>query len=296
MRHWIKYAAVPRAQRPIGAIARSAEDYFVQMGGYFVDESYRSKSKFFAKHLHSNPRLVAYDRYLQRRITSGERILSVASGRCANELQLMESIGADVLCSDLREPPCLDATKAIFPNLKFTELDVLKDEPPEVFDTVLSLSLIYAMDDTQLFEFFVFARRALKPNGRLLLDLAGSPDNVFAWLLHDVFLPAEAGLFACYMTLRRRLLYRVQAVHHGYRRSLADLSRVAQHAGFMLVDIENDGFDLDLRRGVLLSRFADTDLGSRSLSWVGRYMPYIRMAQLVPTSGAPVVPGRPRGG
>ena len=88
MRHWVKYATVLRTS-PAVAVAYEAEDYFAQMGGYGVDESYRAPSAFFAKRLHADPRLLAYDRYLQGRVSRPYQILSIASGRCVNELWLM---------------------------------------------------------------------------------------------------------------------------------------------------------------------------------------------------------------
>jgi SAM-dependent methyltransferase len=191
----------------------------------------------------------------------------------------METIGCDITCSDLRAPPCLRATQALFPALRFLPIDVLHDDPPAVYDSVLSLSLIYTFDDRQLARFFVFVRNALKPSGRLLLDLVGSPDNLAGFLLHDVFLPAEAALVAAYRTVRHRRPYRVDHVLHGYRRTLGDVAAIAQRTGFRLVDTHEDGFDIDLRRGFLLNRLAGTRLGLGMLTRVGRCMPYIRMAQ-----------------
>jgi SAM-dependent methyltransferase len=280
MRRWMKHNIVLR-DRPIISAREDADYHFALMGGYEPDDAYHSKAAFFARHLGTHPRLTAYDRYLQGRIRAGEQVLSVASGRCANELQLMETIGCDITCSDLKAPPCLAATQALFPSLKFVPIDVLRDNPPDVYDTVLSLSLIYAFDDQQLAQFFAFARRALKPSGRLLLDLAGSPDNLPSFVLHELFLPAEAAVVSAYRTVRHLKPHCVEHVAHGYRRSLGDVVAVAARAGLGLVDTHEDGFDIDLRRGVLLNRLAATRPGLGMLTWIGRRMPYTRMAQFV---------------
>jgi hypothetical protein len=150
---------------------------------------------------------------------------------------------------------------------------------------VLSLSLIYAFDDQQLDKFFAFAGRALKPSGRLLLDLAGSPDNLPSYMLHDVFLPTEAAVIAAYRTVRLGKPHRVDHAPHGYRRSLGDVVTAAQRAGFRLVDTHEDGFDIDLRRGVLLNRLAGTRLGLAMLTSIGRRMPYTRMTQFILSGG-----------
>ncbi len=285
MRKWIKHNVVPRDQ-PVVAHREQADRHFALMEGYEPDDAYRSKAAFFARHLGAHPRLAAYDRYLQGRLRADEKVLSVASGRCANELQLIETIGCDITCSDLRAPPCLAATRALFPSLKFVAIDVLCDDPPGIYDTVLSLSLIYAFDERQLDAFFAFVRCALKPSGRLLLDLAGSPDNLPSLVLHDLFLPAEAALVSAYRTVRHLKPHRVDHVPHGYRRSLADVVAAARRAGFRLVDSHEDGFDIDLRRGVLLNRLAATRAGLGMLTWLGRRMPYTRMAQFIRSDDA----------
>lgn len=279
MRKWIKHAIV-RGDQGNAPQPSGADDHFALMGGYAPDDAYQSKEQFFARHLEAHPRLVAYDRYLQRSVSKGETILSVASGRCANELKLMETIGCNIICSDLREPPCLAASRLLFPYLRFAPLDVTSDGPPGVYDSVLSLSLIYALDDRQLEAFFSFVITALKPSGRLLLDLAGSPDNLPSFMLHDVFLPAEARVIAAYRTLRHRTRHRVEQTTHGYRRTLEDVVRVARRAGLVVTHCHEDGFDLDFRRGVLLSRVASTNLGVDMLTRIGRRMPYIRMVQM----------------
>jgi SAM-dependent methyltransferase len=229
---------------------------------------------------------MAYDRYLLRHIRENETILSVASGRCANELQLMETIRCEITCSDLEAPPCLAATVALFPSLKFVPIDVLRNDPPGVYDTVLSLSLIYAFDDQQLERFFGFIRRALKPSGRLLLDLAGSPDNLPSFVLHDLFLPAETAVVAAYRTVRHGKSHRADRRPHGFRRSLADVVEIARRSNFVLADVHEDGFDIDLRRGVVLNRVASTRLGLGLLMWIGRRMPYMRMAQFLRSEDA----------
>ena len=193
----------------------------------------------------------------------------------------MKMADADVVCSELSEPPCLGATRAIFPDVKFLKLDVLNDDPPGIYESVLSLSLIYAFDDAQLLRFFRFVSRALKPGGRLLLDLASSPDSLVTWLLHDVFLPAEAALLAGYLTLKLRTPHKVQVVPHGYRRSIEDVARVAREVDLELVDVQLDCFDIELSRSVLLRRLQATAVGAMLLAKLRPRIPYVRMAEFV---------------
>ena len=66
----------------------------------------------------------------------------------------------------------------------------------------------------------------------------------------------------------------------------ADVVAAAERAGFRLADTHEDGFDIDLRRGILLNRLAATRLGLGMLTWIGRRMPYTRMTQFVHAGGA----------
>ncbi len=224
---------------------------------------------------------MAYSNFLTKHVQSNQGILSVASGRCANELYLMSQSNCKITCSDLEYPACIDETAKLFPNLDFVKLDVLVDEPPGMFDAVISLSLIYCFDDKDLDKFFGFAKSALKPRGRLLLDLVGAPDNVWSRAFHDVFLPVETWGWASYNTVRQRRAHVVRRDFHGYRRSLNDVMRIAGQHGYSLRDYFEDGYHLDFMRSPILSMsMARSRIANRALSFIGRAMPYVRMAAL----------------
>ncbi len=72
------------------------------MGGYSSDESYLEKDTFFQRHFVR--RYAIYDEYLRRHLDKSEEILSIASGRCVNELRLIDD-GYSVSCSDIQFPP-----------------------------------------------------------------------------------------------------------------------------------------------------------------------------------------------
>lgn len=273
MRRWVKHRVFERdvKQPPL--------DHFALMGGYLPGPEYESRQSFFAVHLDAHERLVECERYLAPRINKQDRILSVASGRCATELRLQERIGCGIVCSDLDEPPCLGSTKALFPELEFRVLDVMNELPPDKFDAVISIGLIYNFDNPQLANFFDFVARVLNPGGKLLLDFAGSADNVASRAFHDIYLPFEARLAATALTLKHRRPFGVARDMHGYRRTSEDVQRVAQSRGFVMSEYWEGDYTTDFQRSLILQRLLRSSAAARrGLSVAGRLVPYVRIA------------------
>jgi hypothetical protein len=273
VRRWTKYYVSDSRER------HTRPDDYAQMDGYGAGPGYATRRDFFAVHLHSQERLVACEHYLADRISAEDRVLSVASGRCATELHLQEAIGCSIVCSEREVLPCLAATKALFPELEFRVIDVLGEPPPDKFDIVISLSLIYAFDDRQLSHFFGFVSKALEPGGKLILDFVGAPDNAATYIFHDLYLPVEAAVAAAALTLKHRQLFGVARQAHGYRRTCEDVNRIAQACGFVMSDYWEGAFTTDFERSLVLSRMSRASPAvNRALSKVGRVMPYVRIA------------------
>src|SRR5271165_5494263 len=173
MHRWTKYSVIE------GRSQEACPDHLEKMAGYNPGPEYASRQQFFDAHLFAQPRCRAFAEYLNGRIGQSDNVLAVASGRCANELYIAQEIGCRIVCSDVREWPCISATRALFPELNFRTLDVLTATAPALFDVVLALALIWAFDDNEVRRFFSFARTALKVNGRLLLEL-GLADGLIA--------------------------------------------------------------------------------------------------------------------
>ena len=63
------------------------------MGGYESGESYYENKKYFFNNYYYGyhfKRLEYYDMFIREKINREDSILSIASGRCANELRLLE--------------------------------------------------------------------------------------------------------------------------------------------------------------------------------------------------------------
>ena len=82
-------------------------DDFAQIDGYGVDDSYQSKESFFHKYFVD--RYVDWDNYLRRNLHKDEEVLSIGSGRCINELKLLND-GYSISCSDLKIIQSYDAS------------------------------------------------------------------------------------------------------------------------------------------------------------------------------------------
>jgi hypothetical protein len=105
MRTWYKYYLDPNCSG-INHVSRDHkfEHHERAIGGYHPDGAYGSKTTFFGKYFHNyhRGRLEYYDLFLRKHLKKGDRILSIASGRCANELYLSEE-DYHIICSGLKK-------------------------------------------------------------------------------------------------------------------------------------------------------------------------------------------------
>lgn len=289
MRTWWKYVVGDPLAGTGRVRAQTYAEFAAQMGGFDADAaSYASPERFFARWFTGlqQGRLEHYDRFLRRHVARGDRALSVGSGRCANELRLLVD-GYDVTCSDLGEMAAREATERLFPQFSFRRLDFLRQSAGEAYDVIVSLGVIYAFDDGELDRFFTNVRCSLKPGGRLLIDNGGGADSVVSWCVDEGLLRVEAHLRWLVRRLRGEAPGRVTAVHHGYRRSDAEIVARAERHGMRLQALEHDLFTHELERSVLLSRLLPVPALGALLRRIGRGLPYVRLFRfdMVPDGG-----------
>ncbi len=281
MRNWYKYSLSSGQKGSINLpLDQDFEDFKASMDGHESDNAYRSKKGFFDRHFfYQLGRLGYYDEFIRKHLVKEENALSIGSGRCANELYLMED-GYNITCSDVERPAeCYDQTKALFPDWNFVELDIL-DKPSQLkYDTIIALSLIYLFDDKHLLTFFKNVSDSLTPGGHLILDSAGSPDNIFSYLIHDVLLKYEIFLLRIIRMLRGRRIDGFIRKHHGYRRTDKEIGEPALAAGLRLVDKEYYAFLTEFRRSILLKNLLAYGgrIPQSIFIRIGRLVPYIRM-------------------
>ena len=280
MRRWYKYVLdnnnkgkhyLPQDQ--------NYEDHKQAMGGYSVDSAYKNKHDFFAKYFHGyqHHRLEYYDDFIRKNIKKEDVILSIASGRCASELFLMED-GYRITCSDLEVFDAYEETVKLFPEIKYTKFDILSGSSPEKYDSIMCLSLIYLFDDEDLSRFFKSVSESLKQGGHLILDSAGSPDNMLSCFFHDILLKYEAYFIRMAKFVFKRRLDALVVKNFGYRRADNEIIESAREFGLELTDQENYAFLTDFKRSFLLRNIIDRVPVSRNIfKHYGVKVPYIRM-------------------
>ncbi|MDO8631435.1 MAG: class I SAM-dependent methyltransferase [Phycisphaerales bacterium] len=283
MRRWYKSEIVPKSRSSSMTLDRSFDEHQRAMGGYNC-VGYDSTGGFFKTHLETSPRHLCYQRFLAAHLPKDGRVLSIASGRAANEMRLVVD-GYRVVCSDL-DPVCPGESKRLFPGYEFMKWDVLNDPlPPERFDAVMCLSFIYLLDEERLRVFFGRVSELLKPDGVFVLDSAGSSDAWLANLLHEVYLPCEAWLVCGIRNVADLFLHGgsdglmvVRRKHHGYRYNDREIVAAAAEKGLMLLAVERMDSETELTRSYLYRHGARrVPPLRRGLLAVGRAMPYVRM-------------------
>ena len=279
MRNWYKYEVIMQSEvEPYDDNENNFERYAAQMGGYTADNNYESRKAFIDRYLkkEGHGRLLIFNTFLQKNLTLDMKILSVASGRAACELALIED-GYNIACSDLAQPPFLPKLREIFGNFSYETLDILGQVGDNKYDAIICSSLIYTFDTQQFNLFLSNISKLLKNNGIFIMDYVGAPDNIWAFLLHNVYLPIEARFYAIYQSVRYRRFYSVLKTFHGYRRSNQEIKDALQQKGLALFAYGEGGELIDFYRGYILPKFINKP-GFKSLFlWVGTRMPYVRV-------------------
>lgn len=280
MRKWHKYFIDESIRGLIRKkIDRSYEEISAGTGGYSPCGSYINKEAFFDKYYYGQDygRLMYYNAFLTKHLGKGDSVLSIASGRCVNELFLLDH-GYKITCSDLEGLPAFDKIRDLFPDFEYTGLNILESAAAGKFDAVMCLSLIYLFDADELDRFFKNVSASLRMNGTFILDSAGSPDNLFSRFIHDFVLKYEAGSICFFRNVFRNKRSGLVVKHHGYFRTDQDIVKSADKFGLALRSQENYGGLIDFRRSILFNRLVrDGSRTERLFKTLGRAIPYIRM-------------------
>lgn len=280
MKRWYKY--LPNYESRASAYQPADErfeEHAKAMGGYSEDDSYKSRKDFFRNYYFGFQygRLECYDDFIRKNLKKDHAIFSLASGRCANELYLMQD-GYKVVCSDLKIIDSYESTKGLFPDFSFIEFDALRDDPANTYDAVLVLSLIYLFDEEQLGVLFQKVNNILKNGGYLILDSAGPPDSGLVNFYHDTYLKYETKFYVMLKSIANRRVYGIIKKHFGFRRTDDEILKSAQESGFELVNKRNYDILSELRRSFIFNRLIRN--GSpleRIFKPLSRKAPYIRM-------------------
>ncbi len=251
------------------------EDFSKEMGGYGVDDSYQSKESFFHKYFQG--RYVDWDNYLRRNFHKDDEVLSIASGRCINELKLLND-GYSISCSDLKIVPSYDASIQLFGTFPFLVLDILREHPDKEYDGIICLGFGHTLNKDDLDKFFRNVNKGLSLGKCLFLDTGGGRENLFSLFWDVIYLPIEYKIFSfIYKLIGKRGKILVKC-NQGFRRTDEEIVEFARRSGFEFVSREDFDFLNEFRRSVLLNRIIGrSSLAQRIFSILGRWNPYLRV-------------------
>lgn len=283
MRKWFKYFRNPGTNKIAGKPKdKTFDEHSQAMGGYQPDDSYNSKEEFFNKHLkglHAE-RFANYDKFLRKHLKKADKILSVASGRCVNELYLLNDGYKNITCSDLGIFPACSATKTLFPDFRFMTLNILDASAPQKYDGIIALSLIYLFGEQEFDAFLGNVADSLEEKGSFILDSAGAPDNFFSFIIHDIILKIEVYFtgFLDFLRSSGKKKLGVTVQDFGFRRTDKDIIEASRKAGLELFDKEDYGFLNEFRRSKTFRRLVKPGSSIENMfAKIGRRIPYTRM-------------------
>jgi len=280
LRKWYKFkltsASCDIVREPIDS---SYSDHTQAMGGYSAVEAYKSRSDFFNRYFFnfSRSRLDHYHSFLKKHLDRSNDILSVGSGRCANELYLLQD-GFKITCSDLAMLPAYEATKKLFADFKFVKFDVLSGSTSRKYDAILCLSLMYLFDETKMRSFFRNVSDSLNDGGTLILDPGGCFSNPMSYVLDNILLKYEALVIRGTKFMISGKKGGLIIKEFGYRKRNKDIIECAKEAGFMLSDRESYDYLTEFSRSYFLKRAIKRSPACRKIvGSLGRTIPYINL-------------------
>ena len=271
MRKWYKHY-FELSDRKIKKITKfkKFEDFEKGMGGYGSNQHYKSRKKFNKEYLKG--RFLIYSNYLKKNIKKNKNILSIASGRCINELNLL-NMGYKITCTDLSIPQCYKKSKKIFKKFNYNKFDILKDNLKKKYDTIIGLGLLYVFSEKQLNKFFKGLNRSVKLGGEIIIDSSSSPDNIITYLYDNFLLKFENIILSLMLNLigkKNNFISR----HHGYKFKNKELIKIAKRHGFEIIDVKTKDFITEFSRSRLISKIYILNLILKPFSF---FMSYVRI-------------------
>ena len=271
MRKWYKYyfEINDRKIKKITKFKRF-EEFEKAMGGYSSNQHYESRDKFNKEYLKDRFSIYAY--YLKSNLKKNKNILSIASGRCINELNLLDK-GYKIICTDLSIPQCYKKSKKIFKKFNYYKFDILKDNLKKKYDTIIGLGLLYVFSEKQLNKFFKRLNKLVKLNGEIIVDSSSSPDNIITYLYDNLLLKFENKILSLILNIigkKNNFISR----HHGYKFKNKELIKIAKQHGFEIIDVKTKDFVTEFSRSRLISKIYILNLILKPISF---FMSYVRI-------------------
>lgn len=272
--------AALQAQTGIDA---SFAQHAVSMGGYTAETGYSDKREFFERYYHNaGSRKINYNHFIRKHLERGDRTLFVASGQCANELELIEDGFSNITASELDYALCHDALLRLFPGFRMLKYDVLSGPAPEKYDAIISLSLCYLFGPKEMDRFFSNVASSLKSEGggKFILDVPASPPHIFCRMYHHGLLRGIAELRRLFHLLRKGRMMVLEQKQHGYFHDTDEIVAYGLKYGFTVKDYSEYDFRTEFERIGMLAHFMEMSrFAGNAAEMTGRLlnMPYTRM-------------------
>jgi hypothetical protein len=275
MRQHFKYLFLESGKKITSDIDISPDEHRETMGGYRTDKGFSSKEDFFTTFIKDRKRhYYAYDEYLKENLDKRHKIISIGSGQCIPEISSIEE-GFDITCSDI-EFYSKDATLRLFPNVKFLTGDIVSWKHPDKYDCVVCLSVLYVFEKELFCKAVENIYGMLNNDGVLILDVGGTEDNLFVFLLDNFLCRADMYLRKIFKPIFQGKDVVVVKKHHGYRRNNKEIVSMVEKAGFKYVSLDT------FEHCIELSRLKIFEIMPRSIvSLLGKMCPYIRIFKFI---------------
>ena len=279
MRKWFKYSIEYKTLN-ISEMKKHLkyQDFEKSMGGYRENKFYENKTKFIKSFLVG--RFKEYDNFLKDHLKKKQKIISIASGRCINELKYIDK-GYNIDCSDLGIPKSYEISKKIFRKFKFLKLNILKQSLKTKYETAIALGLAYVFSEKELSRFFFNINKMMKINGNFILDSSSSPNNLYTYIFDNFFLKIEIYLISFFLNLFGKKNMVIKR-HHGYKFTNLELIKIAESNGFRLVLSSNKDYLSDVLRSKIFNKIYSKFRNSKFFFLLfGLPMPYLRIFKFV---------------
>tara|TARA_Y100000590_G_scaffold470639_1_gene667273 strand:- start:11904 stop:12764 length:861 start_codon:yes stop_codon:yes gene_type:complete len=274
MRKWYKYLLVYGGKKDkIAKKHQDFSDYEVAMGGYGTNEYYSDQNNFNIKYLLG--RFKYNHEYLNRHLNQNMKILSIASGRCINELQFIFK-KYNITCSDLDVPKSYVDARKIFGEFDYKKLNILNTSLTENYNCIIALGLVYAFSEEDYKNFFNNVNRSLNLDGELILDSSSSENNFITFLFDRVYLKYETFFISKILNFLGKT-NSVVTRHHGYKFKNNEIIKMAQKHGFSLINKESKDNLTEISRSKIAEKLMNKiPFTKYFFCTIGATMPYLR--------------------
>ena len=225
MRATHKYLIVPRAQARRQTLDATPDEFADTMD--YRRTAFRTREEFLQR------AAVEWVRELHEvfaeLLVRGRSVLSLGSGQGEHDVPLRLA-GYDVTASDI-VPSALEPARRLFPDLPTRHFDIFQPDTSRRYDDLLITGLDYCLDQPRAQQLFTNCRALLTPGGRLIFTLR-HPETPISWAIDTMLAPSLALARLAKARWRGARDLAVYRKPHGYRRSRADILRLAAAAGF----------------------------------------------------------------